>query len=70
MRYRVVLTVFLITEISLTNKSVIKVSWLCGGIGGHGSGTGEDVRYALAERSLALEMVLIYDCSGIVHLRL
>jgi hypothetical protein len=44
--------------------------WLCGGIGGHGSGTGEDVRYALAERSLALEMVLIYDCSGIVRLRL
>ena len=45
MRYRVVLTVCLITEISVKNKSVINVSWLHGGGGWHGSGTGGDGGY-------------------------
>jgi hypothetical protein len=45
-----------------------------GWAGGTGSGTGGEVGYALAERSLwhslALEMVLIYDCPALMRLRL
>ena len=64
MRYRVVLTACLITEISVTNKSVINVSWLRGGDGWHGSGTGGDGGYTLIGALWGYGELLGVHCIG------